>query len=1085
MAQRQKLREIPQPEPKFLIDNLIDVSGRMSIADLVKLAQEYGPIYQLARPSGLEVVLSGFSLVDEVCDDRRFDKDLGPELEKIRDFAGDGLFTAWTFEPDWGKAHRILLPSFSLKAMQGFMPMMNDVADQLIQKWERLNPDDVIDVVGDMTRLTLDTIGLCGFDYRFNSFYREEPHPFVQSLVGALSLASQMLTPTASSDPLQAARNQQYQQDIDSMNGLVDNIIANRKNASQAESPPNDLLTAMLHGVDRQAGEGLSDQNIRYQIITFMIAGHETTSSLLSWAIYFLLRNPPILARATEEVDRVLGRDPRIRPTYQQFHQLAFVEQILKEALRLAPPVVFFRRHPYQDTVIGGRYGIAKGQMLRVLTPLLHRDPVVWGEEADRFDPDRFTPEAEAARAANAYKPFGTGQRACIGRQFALQEATLALGRILQRFTLVDYAHYQPQIQEVGAIKPANFTIKVEKRTIETGPVTIAERPEPAPAAANAPTGVRVAHGTPLLVLYGSNTGTSEELARRIGDDGEANGFATVVAPLDDFARRLPTSGLVVIVTASYNGTPPDNAAAFCAWLQSGELSSEALRGVRYVVFGCGNHEWAATYQAIPRLVDDSLAAFGAERLYPRGEGDAAENLFDSFDEWYRGLRRRVAEIFLPGLQLPAASARDTLYTIEILTAHAMHPLALTYDALLAEPIRTMTVEENRELVQPAVKGHSERSTKHIEIGLPAGVTYQTGDHLGVLPFNNPELIRRVTDRFGIDGDAWIRLHSTASGTSFLPLNTPIRVSTLLEAFVELQLVATREQIGVLAANTPCPPERERLAALTGDDVNSRAAFKEQVTDRRASLLDLLEEFPACELPFVSFLGMLPRLSPRYYSISSSPLVAAERCSITVRVVEEPARSGHGTYHGVGSTYLATRRRGDGVFVFVRKPSSNFRLPNDSGTPLIMVGPGTGVAPFRAFLQERAVQKSRGLAIGPSMLFFGCHDPNLDFLYREELEQYVQQGVTQLFTAFSRVAGRPKTYVQDRIRENQAAVWAMIEAGAIIYVCGDAGRMAPEVQQTFAEVYRKQLGKTTSEADRWMADLIADQRYRIDVWGSG
>src|SRR5689334_8498760 len=147
------------------------------------------------------------------------------------------------------------------------------------------------------------------------------------------------------------------------------------------------------------------------------------------------------------------------------------------------------------------------------------------------------------------------------------------------------------------------------------------------------------AHGTPLLVLYGSNTGTSEELARRIGDDGVANGFATTVAPLDAFARRLPTAGLVVVVTASYDGTPPDNAAAFCVWLQSGKLSSETLRGVRYAVFGCGNHEWAGMYQAIPRLVDDSLAAFGAQRLYRRGEGDAADNLFDSFDRWYRGLR--------------------------------------------------------------------------------------------------------------------------------------------------------------------------------------------------------------------------------------------------------------------------------------------------------------------------------------------------------------------------------------------------------------------------------------------------------------
>ncbi|HVC34236.1 MAG TPA: hypothetical protein VNL16_12065 [Chloroflexota bacterium] len=222
-----------------------------------------------------------------------------------------------------------------------------------------------------------------------------------------------------------------------------------------------------------------------------------------------------------------------------------------------------------------------------------------------------------------------------------------------------------------------------------------------------------------------------------------------------------------------------------------------------------------------------------------------------------------------------------------------------------------------------------------------------------------------------------------------------------------------------------------------------------------------------------------------FYREEPHPLVAAEQCSITVGVVDGPARSGHGSYHGVCSTYLASQGRGDGVgvFAFVKSPTSTFRLPDDPGTPLIMVGPGTGLAPFRGFLQERAAEKARGTAIGKSIVFFGCRNPDQDVLYRDELEQFVQQGVTELFTAFSRVPGQKKTYVQDRIKENSVGVWQMIQTGAIIYVCSDAGRMA-QVQQAFAAVYRKETGNDKAAADRRLATLLAEGHYRADVWGS-
>src|ERR687886_1495605 len=187
MASVTILEPIPQPPGYPVIGNLLDLDREAPLQALMKLARQYGPIFRLNLPIGHLVVVSGFDLVDELCDDERFDKFIGGQLRNLRAFLGDGLFTAWTQEPNWHKAHNILLPNFSMQAIKGYMPMMVDLAQQLVEKWERLNPDDEIDVPADMTRLTLDTIGLCGFGYRFNSFYRDTPHPFVEAMTRTLT----------------------------------------------------------------------------------------------------------------------------------------------------------------------------------------------------------------------------------------------------------------------------------------------------------------------------------------------------------------------------------------------------------------------------------------------------------------------------------------------------------------------------------------------------------------------------------------------------------------------------------------------------------------------------------------------------------------------------------------------------------------------------------------------------------------------------------------------------------------------------------------------------------------------------------
>src|ERR1700726_3722974 len=502
MASTNKLSPIPHPPTKPVFGNMLSLDSSAPTQNLARMAKELGPIFWLDMMGTPLVVVSGHDLVDELSDEKRFDKAVKGSLRRVRAVAGDGLFTAYTNEPNWSKAHNILMQPFGSRAMQSYHPSMVDIAEQLVKKWERLNADEEIDVVHDMTALTLDTIGLCGFDYRFNSFYRRDYHPFVESLVRSLETIM-MIRGLPLENLWMQKRRRDLATDIDFMNRMVDEIVAERRKNADATEDKKDMLGAMMTGVDRLTGEQLDDVNIRYQINTFLIAGHETTSGLLSCTLYALLKHPDVLRKAYEEVDRVLGPDIDAKPTYQQVTQLTYITQILKEALRLWPPAPAYGISPLSDETIGGKYKLKKNTFVTVLVLALHRDASVWGPNPDAFDPENFSREAEAARPVNAWKPFGNGQRACIGRGFAMHEAALAIGMILQRFKLIDINRYQMVLKETLTIKPDGFKIKVRQRTDkERGAFADRAATTTAAMSSGAPAPrvrARPGHNTPLL----------------------------------------------------------------------------------------------------------------------------------------------------------------------------------------------------------------------------------------------------------------------------------------------------------------------------------------------------------------------------------------------------------------------------------------------------------------------------------------------------------------------------------------------------------------------------------------------------------
>lgn len=1059
--------KIPQPRPKPLIGNATDVEPATVLQSMLELAKEYGPIYRLEFPGQSLIALSSHALAAEICDETRFHKAVHGPLRQLRPLAGDGLFTAYDEEPNWGKAHRLLMPAFGPAAMRDYFDDMLELADQMLTKWRRFGPDAVIDVPDNMTRLTLDTIALSGFGYRFNSFYRDEMHPFVEAMVGALKEAGARGRRLAAQNWLMRGTRLRFEADIHFMHSVTDALIAARR-AMDSSSAPRDLLGLMLSAKDPVTGEGLDDENIRYQLVTFLIAGHETTSGLLSFAIYLLLGNPDALARARDQVDAVIGAGT---PRFEDMARLGYIDQVLRETLRLYPTAPAFGVWARQPTTIGGRWSVPADETLLVLLPALHRDPAVW-KDPERFDPDRFAPEAHGAIPAHAWMPFGNGARSCIGRAFAMQEATLVLAMVLQRFDIAFAEPYRLMIRETLTLKPADLHIHARPRDPASRVAPLSFRTDGVrdgspPTAASPGHVMAIGPDAPtLLALYGSNSGASEAFARRIAGDAAARGYAAEVAPLDGRAGDLPASGTVVVVTASYNGEPPDNARRFARWIADEPPGS--LAGLRFAVFGCGNRDWAETYQAVPRALEGALARAGAEAILPRGEADARADFFGDFEAWYAsfwGALGAGTDVGGP------AAAQGPLYEVEIA------PAAIG-DFIRRNRLDYVTVLENRELVD--MTSPFGRSKRHLEFALPDGAAYAAGDYLAVLPENHPELIARAARRFDLRPDTTVILHSTRGAmAASLPTGRPVSLHELLGCYVELAQPATRRDIAALADAARCPPDRDALRALADD----AERYQPEILEKRVSVLDLLERHPSCAIPFAAFLELLPAMRVRQYSIASSPLARPGGCALTVAVVDGPAWSGIGAFHGLCSSYLARRRAGDRVAAAIRTPNVPFRPPASNATPMVMICAGTGIAPFRGFVEERALRQRAGEPAGEALLFFGCDHPDVDFLYREELAGWRDEGVVTIFPAYFRQPDGEIIFVQHRLWQERARVRELLARDATIYLCGDGLLMAPAVRQTLARIHQEESGGTEAEAEAWLRGLEREGRFVPDVFG--
>ena len=621
------------------------------------------------------------------------------------------------------------------------------------------------------------------------------------------------------------------------------------------------------------------------------------------------------------------------------------------------------------------------------------------------------------------------------------------------------------------------------------------------------------------VVFYGSQTGTAEDYAHKLARELQTSfSLKVLIANFADYdydtLQDLDPNCLLFFVVATYGeGEPPDSAIEFFNWLEN---EADLLRNLKYTILGLGNSTYKY-YNKVSKDLNRKLELLGAQRFAPFGQGDDGTGTIDEDflawkDQCFRSLRENLdlksnESSYEPMFELQnepflrPSHESDSNGEANQSGAYMKAPKGTTngpfnnVNPFLAE------IKATKELFSSI-----ERSCVHAEFDLSfSDITYETGDHVAIWPSNSNEDVDQFMKCFGLDEKkGHVFTLKPIDPTISTPFYTPTTYEAAVRHHMEISGPFSRQMLALFAEFAPSE-ESKRKALDLG---SNKAAFAEEIHEKKLNLADALfrisKGVPWVKVPFVFLVEQIPHLQPRYYSISSSSLserrtvhvtavVEAETIDnhlvtgVTTNLLKEIEITQNGRKDEKNATYDLTGPKGKyanfKLPVHIRK--SLFRLPPDPAIPVILIGPGTGIAPMRAFVRERAALiEQKGFAcVGKILLFYGCRRENEDFLYREEWPEYARAlgHAFEMEVAFSR-EGQEKVYVQDKIISRAKAVNRLLEEGAYVYVCGDASKMARDVQKTLATVISQERSISISEASDMVRCLKEARRYQEDVW---
>lgn len=620
------------------------------------------------------------------------------------------------------------------------------------------------------------------------------------------------------------------------------------------------------------------------------------------------------------------------------------------------------------------------------------------------------------------------------------------------------------------------------------------------------------------LLLFGSQTGTAEDYANKLSRELHSRfGLNTMVADFADYDfdnfGDITDDILVFFIVATYGeGEPTDNADEFHTWLTD---EADTLSTLRFTVFGLGNSTYEF-YNAIGRKFDQLLEEKGGERFAEYGEGDDGTGTLDEdflswkdgvFDSLKNNLNYEEKELkYEPNVKL---TERDDL------TVDDSH-------VSLGEPNKKYINSQGVDLSKgPFDHTHpylakitktkelfnsKDRNCVHVEFDISdSNLKYSTGDHLAVWPSNSDENIKQFLKCFGLEDKENTVIELKALDSTYsIPFPSPITYGAVIRHHLEISGPISRQLFLSIAGFAP---NEETKATLTRIG-NDKQEFASTITRRKFNIADALlfasKGKAWVDVPFEFIIENVQHLTPRYYSISSSSLSEKQLINITA-VVEAEVESDGRAVIGVVTNLLKNieieqnntnetpvvhydlngpRNKFSKFKLPVHVRRSNFKLPKNTTTPVILIGPGTGVAPLRGFVRERVQQVKNGVNVGKTILFYGCRNEHDDFLYKQEWSEYasVLGDKFEMFNAFSRQDPSKKVYVQDKIVENYKIVNELLNNGATIYVCGDASRMARDVQAAIAKIVAKDRDISQESATELVKSWKVQNRYQEDVW---
>ena len=649
-----------------------------------------------------------------------------------------------------------------------------------------------------------------------------------------------------------------------------------------------------------------------------------------------------------------------------------------------------------------------------------------------------------------------------------------------------------------------------------------------------------------LVIAYGSNFGANKDLAGRFAERSHFHGYTSDVITLNELAQSPPRSQpwLLVVLTSTYTSNPPSNATAFKSWLEQTGPGTQTWRNCRYLVWGLGNTQWNA-FLAFPRFVDKKLSDLGATPLAEFAYGDVGSPEWeDRHADWnsriwpvlleLSGARptqaaaaRDAAEKAVAGaltssdsnaamrrsldsgdfdvVPPPASRATGVSSIMRVMSSGSRkwatsvrgappglpaqgstQPRTFVAPTILTNAAGLTTVEARVLACRDLLPAGSPKQTRHLEIGLPPGVSYRAGDHLGVCPKNDEERVERLARHLGTALDSLFMVPKPMT-VRVVPKGAVLQVRNVLTNLVDITGRPTVPLLDLLIEKVADPAEwatltemRDVLRTPGGPGSPMRASIDAGGYD----VLRLLDEFRSCRLNIFEFLRVAQPLRPRYYSTSSSPRIHGDGIAhLTVGLERTPVPGLPGRdFSGVTPRYLHALRAGDRVNVF-HDSADGFHLQEDLAKPMIFVSAGTGFAPMRAFLAERLAARQTGASLAEAALFNGIRSASLDYIYRDEIERFAAEAVLDhVHVAASRETPGRRDYVQDRIREQGALVWRLLAGGGYVYVCGSQP-MRAAVRAAFVDVVADHGSLRREQAETVLQELETTARYRPDLWG--